>query len=75
MRTKQVLVTGGLAAGVLLLAGCMSMEGDLTFDDQARADGQLSIAINKQAASLAGIASLDALKPQSTGVAGVLIGS
>jgi hypothetical protein len=62
MRTKQVLVTGGLAAGVLLLAGCMSMEGDLTFDDQARADGQLSIAINKQAASLGGIASLDAFE-------------
>jgi hypothetical protein len=62
VKTKQVLVTGGLAASVLLLSGCMSMEGDLTFDDQARADGQLSIAISKQAASLGGIASLDAFE-------------
>lgn len=66
MRTKQFLVTGGLAASVLLLAGCMSMEGDLTFDDQAKADGQLSIAINKQAASMGGIASLDAFEKAMT---------
>lgn len=66
MRIKQVILTGGLAASVLLLAGCMSMEGDLTFDDQAMADGQLSIAINKQAASIGGIASLDAFEKAMT---------
>lgn len=66
MRIKQVLVTGGLAASVLLLSGCVSMEGDLTLDDQARADGELSIAINKQASSMGGIASLDAFEKAMT---------
>jgi hypothetical protein len=66
VKIKQVLVSGGVAASVLLLSGCMSMEGDLTFDDQAKADGQLSIAINKQAASMGGIASLGAFEKAMT---------
>lgn len=66
MRIKHALTAGGIAAATLVLAGCMSMTADLTLDDEAKASGSVTISVNKQIASLAGIGSAEAFKAQLT---------
>lgn len=66
MRIKHALVAAGIAAATLFTAGCMSMTADITLNDQAKGSGTLTISVNKQVASLAGIGSADAFKAQLT---------
>jgi hypothetical protein len=57
LRPLALLVTA--AAAMLLLASCMSIRGDITLDRQARASGQMTLEVSKQAARLMGISSAD----------------
>jgi hypothetical protein len=65
---RRFVVPAVLASSLaLLLASCMSLRGELTFDRQARASGQLTVALSKQVASQAGITSADAFAAQLSG--------
>ncbi len=63
MPTALRRVTAALTtiAALLLLSGCLSMEGKLSLDSEARASGTLTVLLSKQFAAILGITSVDAL--------------
>jgi hypothetical protein len=61
-RRRSALASIAVVGLAFLLSGCINLTADLSIDSQARISGTERIEISKQAASLLGITSLDALK-------------
>ncbi len=60
-RFRRTAVAAGVVTALLLLSGCVSIEGRLSLDGQARASGTVTLLLSKQFAAIVGITSLDAL--------------
>lgn len=64
---RRAVATAAAAALVAVTAaGCVSMDTNLSLDARGNADGGLEAAVDKQAASMLGIASLDSFEQQMT---------
>jgi hypothetical protein len=60
---KTLAVIGG-GAVLVLVTGCVSLDAELTIDADATADGTMTVGVNKQLMSFAGISSAEQLRQQ-----------